>query len=77
MQAVNATLCAVWCVSSLFSGSVLNTIGPAFTTIIGVSGFMVYVAGLWFFDQVGQEWFPILGGVAIGVGHVAQGLELC
>ena len=77
VQASNATLCAVWFVSSLFAGSVLNTIGPALTAIIGVFGFMVYVAGLWFFDQVGQEWFPILGGVAIGVNNPIQGLELC
>ena len=67
VQVVNATLCAVFAVSSYFGGSVLNTVGPAITGVLGVIGFAVYVASLWFFDQTGHEWFPILGGVMIGV----------
>lgn len=67
VQVVNATLCAVFAVSSLFAGSVLNTIGPVITSIFGIIGFALYVAGLWYFDQTGNNWFPILGGIAIGV----------
>lgn len=67
VQIVNSTLCAIFAVSSAFGGTVLNTIGPAFTALIGVLGFMLYVAGLWFFDATGRNWFAIFGGVAIGV----------
>ena len=45
----------------------LNTIGPAITAILGVVGYALYVGGLWYFDQTGHEWFPVFGGVAIGV----------
>lgn len=70
VQVVNATLCAVFAVSSAFGGSVLNTIGPVITTILGIIGYALYVAGLWYFDKTGHEWFPIFGGVAIGVSTV-------
>ncbi|EXJ79501.1 hypothetical protein A1O1_08765 [Capronia coronata CBS 617.96] len=67
IQVVNATLCAVYAVSAAFGGSVLNTIGPAITSIFGIIGYALYVAGLWYFDQTAHEWFPIFGGVAIGI----------
>lgn len=67
VQIVNSTLCAVWFFSSAFGGSVLNTIGPALSACIGVIGFMLYIGGLWYFDQTGQNSFAIFGGVAIGV----------
>jgi hypothetical protein len=67
VQIVNSTLCAVWFFSSAFSGTVLNTIGPALSSCLGVGGFMLYVGGLWYFDASGKNWFAILGGVAIGV----------
>lgn len=73
VQVVNATLCAVFAVSSWFGGSVLNTIGPAITAVLGVIGFAVYVASLWYFDHTGNEWFPILGGVMIGVSPKKPG----
>jgi hypothetical protein len=69
VQVVNATLCSVFAVSAWFGGSVLNTIGPPITAALGVIGFAVYVASLWYFDHTGHEWFPILGGVMIGVSH--------
>ncbi|CAK7199566.1 hypothetical protein SEUCBS139899_002247 [Sporothrix eucalyptigena] len=67
VEVVNATLCATWFVASLFSGTVLNVIGPKFTAALGVFGYAFYVAGLWYFDATGQTWFPILGGVLIGI----------
>lgn len=67
VQADNATLCAVWVFSSAFGGTVLNTIGPAISSFIGVFGYAAYVAGLWYFDQTGESWFPITGSVAVGV----------
>ncbi|KAI1617328.1 hypothetical protein EDD36DRAFT_450976 [Exophiala viscosa] len=67
VQVVNATLCAVYFFSSNLGGSVLNTIGPAITAILGIIGFALYVGGLWYFDQTGHEWFAIFGGVAIGI----------
>lgn len=75
VQVVNATLCGVWFFSSAFGGTVLNTIGPAITACLGVVGFMLYVGGIWYFDQTGHNWFAIFGGVAIGVsvtGHPSR-----
>lgn len=34
VQVANATLCAVYAVSSWFGGTVLNTIGPALTAFV-------------------------------------------
>jgi hypothetical protein len=68
VQVVNATLCATWFFSASFGGSVLNTIGPAITACLGVIGYIVYVGSLWYFDQTGQQGFPIFAGVIIGVG---------
>jgi uncharacterized membrane protein len=67
VQVVNATLCAVWVLSSTFSGSLLNTIGPAFMAFLGVAGYMIYVGSLWYFDRTGHEGFPIFAAIAIGV----------
>jgi hypothetical protein len=67
VQVVNATLCAVYTLSSAFGGTILNSIGPAITAILGIIGYILYVASLWYFDQTGHEWFPIFAGVAIGV----------
>lgn len=35
---------------------------------IGVLTYVVYVGGLWYFDEVGKFGFPIASGVIIGVG---------
>ncbi|EXJ75640.1 uncharacterized protein A1O5_00147 [Cladophialophora psammophila CBS 110553] len=67
VQIVNSTLCAIWFFSSAFGGTVLNTIGPALSSCIGVIGFILYVGGLWYFDDTGRNWFAIFGGVAIGL----------
>ncbi|EXJ91481.1 hypothetical protein A1O3_00029 [Capronia epimyces CBS 606.96] len=67
VQTVNATLCAVFALSSAFAGSVLNTIGPCITALLGIVGYAVYVGSLWYFDRTGNEWFPILAAVLIGL----------
>ncbi|ERS98593.1 hypothetical protein HMPREF1624_05379 [Sporothrix schenckii ATCC 58251] len=67
VEVVNATLCATWFVASLLSGTVLNLVGPSWTAALGVFGYAFYVAGLWYFDATGQTWFPIVGGVLIGI----------
>jgi len=67
VQVANATLCAVWAFASAFSGSVLNTIGPAITACLGVFGYAMYTGGLWYFDQVGNNSFLLGGAVLIGV----------
>lgn len=67
VQTVNATLCAVFALSSAFGGSILNTLGPAITAILGIFGYILYLGSLWYFDQTGNEWFPIFAGVVIGV----------
>jgi hypothetical protein len=67
VQVVNATLCAVYTFSSAFGGTVLNSIGPSITAIIGIIGYILYIGSLWYFDQTGLQGFPIFAGVAIGV----------
>ncbi|KAJ5812677.1 hypothetical protein N7474_008978 [Penicillium riverlandense] len=67
VQVVNATLCGVWVLASTFSGSLLNTIGPAVTACLGVLGYIIYVGSLWYFDRTGNEGFPIFAAVAIGI----------
>lgn len=69
VQIVNATLCAVWVFSCWFGGSVLNTIGPAITACLGVTGYILYIGSLWYFDDQGKQAFPIFAGVAIGVSE--------
>lgn len=75
VQVVNATLCAVYAISSSFGGSVLNTIGPSITAMLGALGFALYVGGLWYFDQTGHQGFTIFGGVAIGVSSMNAHLD--
>lgn len=67
VEVVNATLCATWFAASLVSGTILNLVGPSWTAVLGVFGYAFYVAGLWYFDATGQAWFPIVGGVLIGI----------
>lgn len=69
VQTVNAVLCSVYFFSSMFSSSILNTVGPAITGSLGVAGYAIYVGSLWYFDHTGKQGFPIFAGVAIGVRH--------
>jgi hypothetical protein len=35
---------------------------------IGVLGYPLYAAGLWYFDVSGNEWFALFGAVMNGIG---------
>ncbi|KAH8699180.1 membrane transporter [Talaromyces proteolyticus] len=65
--ATYTTLYAVFALSGFFGGSIMNTIGPKWTMTIGAFGYPFYVSGLWYYDARGQEWYPLLGGVVIGL----------
>ncbi|KAI0129691.1 hypothetical protein BJ170DRAFT_617268 [Xylariales sp. AK1849] len=68
VQVVNATLCAVWFLSSSFGGSILNKLGPGITMCIGVQTYAVYVGSLWYYDETGQKGYPYAAGPIIGIG---------
>ncbi|CAE7022410.1 hypothetical protein PTNB73_02368 [Pyrenophora teres f. teres] len=68
VQVVNATLCAVWFLSSSFGGSILNKLGPGVTMCIGVQTYAVYVGSLWYYDETGKKGYPYAAGPIIGIG---------
>jgi MFS family permease len=68
VQVVNATLCAVWFLSSSFGGSILNKLGPGLTMCIGVQTYAVYVGSLWYYDETGKKGYPYAAGPIIGMG---------
>ncbi|KAF7557020.1 hypothetical protein G7046_g6155 [Stylonectria norvegica] len=63
----NAVLYALFFVSGMLGGTVMNIIGPRLTAVIGAFGYPFYVAGFFYYDRTGHEWFPILGGAVLGV----------
>ena len=63
----NAILYALFTVTGVFGGSVMNTIGPRITLALGAFGYPMYVAGLWYYDTTGNSWFPLLAGAILGV----------
>ncbi|KAM3520093.1 hypothetical protein MY4038_009559 [Beauveria bassiana] len=63
----NSSLYGIYAVFGFFTGAIMNKLGPRITMTIGVAGYPLYVAGLFYYDRTGHEWFPILGGVLLGL----------
>ncbi len=63
----NSSLYGIYAVFGFFTGAIMNKLGPRITMTIGVAGYPLYVAGLFYYDRTGQEWFPILGGILLGL----------
>ncbi|TPX12945.1 uncharacterized protein E0L32_006590 [Thyridium curvatum] len=63
----NSSLYGIYAVFGFFTGAIMNKIGPRITMTIGVAGYPIYVAGLFYYDRTGNEWFPILGGILLGL----------
>ncbi|CAI6287886.1 unnamed protein product [Periconia digitata] len=66
----NSVLYAVYFVFGLFSGSVVSTIGPRYTFLLGSFGYPVYVGSMWYFSNTGKIWYPIFGGALLGMTAV-------
>ncbi|KAH8803409.1 hypothetical protein F5884DRAFT_507263 [Xylogone sp. PMI_703] len=64
---LNATLNSVWVLSSAIGSVVLHTVGPGITAFLGVSGYVVYVGGLWYLSNTGKAAFPYFSAVCIGL----------
>lgn len=63
----NSSLYGIYAVFGFFTGAIMNRLGPRLTMTVGVAGYPVYVAGLFYYDRTASEWFPILGGVLLGL----------
>ncbi|KAK0757316.1 hypothetical protein N5P37_010036 [Trichoderma harzianum] len=63
----NSVLYACFFVSSFFSGSVNNILGPRFTMALGTSGYALYLGALWNYHIHGTRWFVIFAGAFLGV----------
>ncbi|KAL1868417.1 hypothetical protein VTK73DRAFT_3711 [Phialemonium thermophilum] len=63
----NGSLYGIYAIFGFFTGAILNKTGPMLTMTIGVTGYPIYVAGLFYYDRTGNEWFPILGGILLGL----------
>ncbi|EXJ82757.1 hypothetical protein A1O3_06572 [Capronia epimyces CBS 606.96] len=63
---INAILYGIFSFGALVVGFVLNKLKPRTCLMIGGIGYPVYVAGLWYFDRTGNDWFPYLGGTVLG-----------
>lgn len=64
----NGVLYGVFVFSAAFgAGTLLNTVGPRTTVMIGVTGYPIYTGSLWYFDSTGNLWFPVLAGAYLGL----------
>lgn len=63
----NSSLYGIYTVFGFFAGGILNKFGPRITMTLGVAGYPIYVGSLFYYDRTGNEWFPILGGVLLGL----------
>ncbi|KAJ7021178.1 hypothetical protein C8F04DRAFT_1141804 [Mycena alexandri] len=64
---VNSSLYAIYTVSGWIASMLLNTIGPRWTLTLGTIGYPCYIGAFWFYGKTGQEWFPILSGLILGL----------
>ncbi|KAK2609126.1 hypothetical protein QQS21_002353 [Conoideocrella luteorostrata] len=63
----NSLLYGIYSIFGFFTGAILNQLGPQITMTIGTIGYPIYIAGLFYYDRTGHEWFPIVGGVLLGL----------
>ena len=63
----NGVLYGLFTVSALLGGTMINTFGPRITMMFGVTGYPIYIGGLWYFDVYGKLWFPVLAGAYLGI----------
>jgi hypothetical protein len=73
---------SIWVLSSALGSVVLHSIGPGPCAAIGVSGYILYVGGLWYFGETDHSTFPyiaaVIFGVCAGLNFVANGyVMLC
>jgi hypothetical protein len=47
-------------------GTIVNLLRPKISMVIGSLGYPLYVAGLWYYDRTGNEWFPLWAGAMLG-----------
>ncbi|SPO01430.1 related to HOL1 protein [Cephalotrichum gorgonifer] len=63
----NAALYSAFFFMGFFGGSINNILGPRLTMSIGVTGYVLYVGGLWCHQETGNRWFLIFSGVFLGI----------
>lgn len=63
----NGVVYGVFVFSALLAGTVLNTLGPRLTMLMGITGYPIYVGAMWYFDVYGNIWYPVLAGAILGI----------
>ncbi|PMD47138.1 hypothetical protein L207DRAFT_478082 [Hyaloscypha variabilis F] len=63
----NGVLYGLFTFSALLGGTMINTFGPRITMMFGVTGYPIYIGGLWYFDSYCKLWFPVLAGAYLGI----------
>ena len=62
----NSALYATFAVVGIFSGTIINTIGPKIPLMLGGVGYAIYIGSFWSLDRGGPEGFVIAGGAILG-----------
>ena len=63
----NGALYGVFVFSALGASTLLNVFGPRLTMLFGITGYPIYIGSLWYFDQYGRLWYPVLAGAYLGL----------
>ncbi|KAK0264500.1 hypothetical protein LTS09_001979 [Friedmanniomyces endolithicus] len=58
---------SVFAFSAVAAGPLLNKIGPRWTLMFGITGYPIYQGAMWYFDESGLLWYPILAGAYLGL----------
>ncbi len=63
--------------SAVAAGPLLNKIGPRWTLMFGITGYPIYQGAMWYFDESGLLWYPILAGAYLGLSAVSRTFGDC
>lgn len=63
----NAILYGLFALCAWFAGAIVNLLKPRWSVVIGAFGYPLYVAGLFYYDRVGHQWFPLWAGAMLGL----------
>ncbi len=68
---------SIFAFSAVAAGPLLNKIGPRWTLMFGITGYPIYQGAMWYFDESGLLWYPILAGAYLGLSAVSRTFGDC